>query len=474
MNPIILALVCLLTLFIAAPAYAADIIVDNSCSIQDAIIAANTDEPAGNCPAGSGADTITPVEPVTRGGFPDIELLQPLPQIASTITIRSPIPDWHMYMSSEAVLNPAIEVVSGGRLTLERVFYWNTQHGGGRTLVVRRGGQVNVVGGGFGVIPLPCGAIFIEGTLTISGATVAGKSGGRPDWTPEPGAVIFYNNGGRLSQSGITTNSFSSGDFFLGSGGDCGAAPGLQSAAVSRPAPECKLEPQLQVGDTAIRTGSQYSNLRSEAGINGELVGRIEVGAVVDVIEGSVKADDYNWYRVTAGEDLEGWVAEAPARSFNCRYYFMSFTGELPPEAPETTPEREACDEAEALTIGGFAVIARGSNINLRAEAGLAGRAIGSLAPGTVLEALEGPEEASNYQWWKLRNVIKGIDGWAAEGGVVSSGQCVRWLLPLEAEEELEVESDTNESADEMMDEESGESEPEEATDEEDTEQSSP
>ena len=73
-------------------------------------------------------------------------------------------------------------------------------------------------------------------------------------------------------------------------------------ATISRPAPECKLEPQLQVGERALRRGGRYSNLRAEAGISGELVGRIEVGTVVDVLEGPIEADSYNWYRVMADE----------------------------------------------------------------------------------------------------------------------------------------------------------------------------
>ncbi len=50
------------------------------CTLADQIIAANTDAPAGNCPAGNGADIIT-----LRS---DITLHEPLPQITSDISIR--------------------------------------------------------------------------------------------------------------------------------------------------------------------------------------------------------------------------------------------------------------------------------------------------------------------------------------------------------------------------------------------------
>lgn len=46
-------------LFLAAPIYAADIVVNENCSLVDAIKAANRDQAVKGCPAGEGADTIT-------------------------------------------------------------------------------------------------------------------------------------------------------------------------------------------------------------------------------------------------------------------------------------------------------------------------------------------------------------------------------------------------------------------------------
>ena len=50
------------------------------CTLRDQIIAANTDEPAGSCPAGDGADTIT----LQRQHF---ACEKPLPSITGDITI---------------------------------------------------------------------------------------------------------------------------------------------------------------------------------------------------------------------------------------------------------------------------------------------------------------------------------------------------------------------------------------------------
>lgn len=73
----LLILIALLTL--ASPVLAADIAVDETCSLADAIKAANTDSATGGCPAGDGADTITLSA--------DISLDAALPPIESDLTI---------------------------------------------------------------------------------------------------------------------------------------------------------------------------------------------------------------------------------------------------------------------------------------------------------------------------------------------------------------------------------------------------
>ena len=73
----------ILLCFVFSPAHpilAADITVDSSCSLADAIQAAQSDSEVGGCPAGEGADTIH-----LTG---DVTLAAELPQIASDITIE--------------------------------------------------------------------------------------------------------------------------------------------------------------------------------------------------------------------------------------------------------------------------------------------------------------------------------------------------------------------------------------------------
>ena len=76
----ILCKAVMLALALATPVYAADIAVDESCSLFDAITAANADEAVGGCPAGDGADVITLSA--------DVTLAAELPRISSKITVE--------------------------------------------------------------------------------------------------------------------------------------------------------------------------------------------------------------------------------------------------------------------------------------------------------------------------------------------------------------------------------------------------
>ncbi len=74
-----IATICL-TALLTATVQAADIAVNSSCSLADAINTANADATSGGCAAGSGADTIT-----LTG---DVTLTASLPEIESEITIE--------------------------------------------------------------------------------------------------------------------------------------------------------------------------------------------------------------------------------------------------------------------------------------------------------------------------------------------------------------------------------------------------
>ncbi|MCY4072103.1 MAG: right-handed parallel beta-helix repeat-containing protein [Chloroflexi bacterium] len=78
-----------------------------SCTLADQIIAANTDAPAGQCPAGDGPDTITLTE--------DLTLAAPLPPVTSEITIEG---DGHSISGDKRF---RIFMLDGGKLRLNRL-----------------------------------------------------------------------------------------------------------------------------------------------------------------------------------------------------------------------------------------------------------------------------------------------------------------------------------------------------------------
>ena len=313
MNLRKLILACLMTLFLAAPAYAADIILDGACTLHDAIIAANTDSPAGNCSAGSGADRINVQVSATRdtnfGAYRVIYLNASLPPITSTISIFSD-PAHGVNINGQGEYR-AFLVESGGRLTLNKVLITWAKGEHGAAILVKGGGAAELNNIWISVpnkkppeqradVQYGCGAaIYNEGVVNIRGDYNSVNSYYSHSTILNNGGTMSIVNmsfddfdhdlvnigGGRLSLGGWTR-------YFTGileeieDGHFCTQKLG-RSAVAGVPAPECKLEPQLQAGDRAIRRGGSYSNLRAEAGISGERVGRIEGGAVVDVIEGA-------------------------------------------------------------------------------------------------------------------------------------------------------------------------------------------
>ncbi|HEX3049218.1 MAG TPA: SH3 domain-containing protein, partial [Aggregatilineaceae bacterium] len=51
-------------------------------------------------------------------------------------------------------------------------------------------------------------------------------------------------------------------------------------------------------------------NVRGEATLNGEILEKLDDGAVVTLIEGPVAAEGYSWWRVRTADGVEGWAVE--------------------------------------------------------------------------------------------------------------------------------------------------------------------
>jgi uncharacterized repeat protein (TIGR01451 family) len=113
---------------------------DTGCSLHDAIVAANDDVAVGDCPAGSGADTIRIVPSV------EIDLQQPLPTIDSVVTIESADSLTRTISSSAGSLTTPGRLfdIDGGvvtmrRLTLTGGILWTLLRDGGAGIRIRNG-----------------------------------------------------------------------------------------------------------------------------------------------------------------------------------------------------------------------------------------------------------------------------------------------------------------------------------------------
>ena len=167
-----------------AKVYAAVITVDSNCSLTHAITAANSDEATGDCPAGSGADTITLTGNVT--------LTAPLPVIESDITIEG-----NGYTISGNERHQIFWVEVDGALTIQNM-----------TLADGRGADDDDL---FDEDLLIGGAIVNWGILTINESVLTGNSA---DWG---GAIL------NLGAASVTINDST---FIYNSAKEWGAAIG--------------------------------------------------------------------------------------------------------------------------------------------------------------------------------------------------------------------------------------------------------
>ena len=167
----------------SAPVQAATITADGTtCTLIDAISAANTDTATGGCAAGSGADTIdllgnvTLVSAIGFSGLPEINSVITINGNGYTIARDAGAPDFAV-----------VSVAGSGNLTLNA-----TTISGGR------------LGSG--------GGIFNQGMLTLNNSTVSGNS------APVDGAS---SNGGGISSVGtaMLNNSTVSGNIARNGGG---------------------------------------------------------------------------------------------------------------------------------------------------------------------------------------------------------------------------------------------------------------
>ena len=172
------------------------------CTLAFQIIAANRDQAASGCPAGSGVDTIV----IDK----DIKLYEALPAITSHIVIEG---NGH---SIDGDRRYRIFDVDGGRLTVRNL---TMKHGRGST---EYGGAIRLLNDGRADVQA---SRFIDNQANYGGALFIGWTGTRNSWISvwgsqfiENGGSAIYAGGGRVSVSDSS---------FVGNWGGAGAGIGM-------------------------------------------------------------------------------------------------------------------------------------------------------------------------------------------------------------------------------------------------------
>lgn len=162
----------LLASALATPVYAADITVDETCSLADAITAANRDEAVGGCVAGDGADVIRLSA--------DVTLNWDLPPVASDIAVKGG------YSIRGDSYYRIFYLEANGTLSIERL-----------TMRYGKVGEASTFGGWTFE---PGGAIYSDGVLNISDCKFSGNSA-------ESGGAIFNNGKLNVNDTAFFNNS---------------------------------------------------------------------------------------------------------------------------------------------------------------------------------------------------------------------------------------------------------------------------
>lgn len=147
----------------------------------------------------------------------------------------------------------------------------------------------------------------------------------------------------------------------------------------------------LYVDETAevYTTEGDRLNLREGPGLDFEIVGRLERGTLVTLLEGPRKRDGYAWWRVRTEDGQEGWSVERVEEEQTLQMALL--TGE------------------EAIVTSGE------EKLNVRAQPARGGDLVVQIEDGTQVTLLdEAPVIADNFRWWHIR-LEDDTEGWIVD-----------------------------------------------------------
>lgn len=178
-----------------------------------------------------------------------------------------------------------------------------------------------------------------------------------------------------------------------------GAVAAVQAAPASEANPGiCALAPQLSPGQRAVVSPGLANRVRTAASINAEVVGRIQAGEVVTVVQGPVCAGGYYWYSVQ-GAGLAGWTVEGIDGDYWLLY-------------------RVDCGNSPPIRLGKgmIGAVSAGDANNIRDGAGTLGSNIlGRMPAGATFRVTGYPEcDGEGRRWFPIQ--YQQLEGWTAAG----------------------------------------------------------
>lgn len=161
---------------------------------------------------------------------------------------------------------------------------------------------------------------------------------------------------------------------------------------------DCSLAPRLVPGRQAIVSPGLANRVRSAFSLNAAIVGRIRENDVVDVLEGPVCSEGYNWYRVQ-NDRITGWTAEGREDEYWLFYHV---------DCPQSPPTR--------LANGMTAVVTPGKANFIRDGVGTSSATIiGRMEAGSSFVITGLPQcDADGMRWYPIQ--FGPIRGWTAAG----------------------------------------------------------
>lgn len=157
---------------------------------------------------------------------------------------------------------------------------------------------------------------------------------------------------------------------------------------------------KLFVGEKAevYTTEGDRLNLRSGPGLDYEILGKLEKGTVVTLVEGPRKAEGYAWWFIRTDDGQEGWSVERVEEEQTLQL---------------------------ALLVGEQAIVTSGGDkLNVRTAAGTGNDLAFQIDDGATVTLLDIPQVVDGFRWWKISTDD------AQEGWIIDRFEGERMLIP--------------------------------------------